>query len=124
MTMASERRRRPRHHAGHWVGRYRLAGAAAWRDCTLVDVSAQGAGFEAYMLATDVALPRRVELQLLDRAAGDAEPIHLEGSVRHLARSPQGHVRVGIEFDGLTDLEGQLLALLFANDARRPVVHR
>src|SRR5262249_24885194 len=109
MSMAKERRRRPRYRAAHWTGRYLFDGASAWRDCTLVDVSQNGAGFEAYMLATDAVPMREVELELVDRADPTPDPIRLSGRVRHLARSSQGHVRVGMEFVDLSELEGRLL---------------
>jgi hypothetical protein len=122
--MGKERRRRRRHRAAHWQGRYRFAGAAAWRDCELVDVSATGAGFQAFMLATDALPMADVELELVDRADPEPDPLRFTGHVRHLARSSAGHVRVGIEFDELSDLEGRLLAMLFRRDAARGTRHR
>lgn len=119
--MGKERRRRPRHAAVHWQGRYRFGGAPGWRSCELVDVSATGAGFQAFMLATDVAPMAQVELELVDRSDSEPDPLRLHGRVAHLARSNAGHVRVGIEFVDLTDLEGRLVAMLFRRDtARRP----
>ncbi len=118
--MGKERRRRPRHRAAHWQGRYRFAGAAAWRDCELVDVSATGAGFQAFMLATDALPMSDVELELVDRADPEPDPLRFTGRVRHLAHSSAGHVRVGIEFAELSDLEGRLLAMLFRRDAAEP----
>jgi hypothetical protein len=117
--MANERRRKPRHRAAHWTGRYRFGGASAWRDCALVDISQTGAGFDAYLLPTDAAPMHEVELELVDRADPAPDPIRLAGTVRHLTRSPQGHVRVGMEFVALSQLEGRLLAMLFRRDERR-----
>jgi hypothetical protein len=101
-----------------------LAGAAAWRDCELVDVSSTGAGFQAFMLATDALPMADVELELVDRADPEPDPLRFTGHVRHLARSTAGHVRVGIEFAELSDLEGRLLAMLFRRDAARGARHR
>jgi hypothetical protein len=117
--VGKERRRRPRHSAAHWSGRYRFGGATAWRDCELIDVSATGAGFQAYMLATDAVPKADVELELVDRTDPAPDPLRLTGRVRHLARSDKGHLRVGMEFVELTDLEGRLLAMLFRRDAGR-----
>jgi PilZ domain len=122
--VGKERRRRPRHPAAHWNGRYRFGGASAWRDCELVDVSATGAGFQAYMLATDAVPQADVELELVDRTDPEPDPLRLTGRVRHLARSDQGHLRVGMEFVELTDLEGRLLAMLFRRDSARGRVFR
>jgi hypothetical protein len=119
IAVGKERRRRPRHPAAHWSGRYRFGGASAWRDCELIDVSATGAGFQAYMLATDAAPRADVELELVDRTDPEPDPLRLTGRVRHLARSDKGHIRVGMEFVELTDLEGRLLAMLFRRDAGR-----
>ena len=118
MSMGKERRRKPRYRATHWTGRYRFGGASGWRDCSVIDVSESGAGFDAYMLASDALPQRDVELELVDRADPEPEALRLVGRVRHVARSDQGHVRVGMEFDGLSDLEGRLLAMLFRRDER------
>jgi hypothetical protein len=118
MSMGKERRRRQRYRATHWTGRYRFGGVSAWRDCTLVDVSETGAGFDAYMLATDALPQSDVELELIDRADPEPDAVRLVGRVRHVARSEQGHVRVGVEFVDLSSLEGRLLAMLFRRDER------
>ena len=122
--MGKERRRRPRHRAAHWQGRYRFGGATAWRECELVDVSATGVGFQAFMLATDAMPQADVELELVDRADPEPDPIRFTGRVRHLTRSSAGHVRVGMEFAALSDLEGRLLAMLFRRDAVGSSRHR
>jgi hypothetical protein len=117
--VGKERRRRPRHGAAHWQGRYRFGGATGWRECELIDVSETGAGFQAFMLPTDASPLAEVELELVDRADPEPDPLRFTGRVRHLARSNAGHVRVGMEFAGLTDLEGRLLAMLFRRDGGR-----
>lgn len=122
--MGKERRRRPRHAAAHWEGRYRFGGAAGWRPCELVDVSATGAGFQAFMLPTDASPLAEVELELVDRNDPEPDPLRLAGRVRHLTRSHAGHVRVGLEFVGLSELEGRLVAMLFRRDAARARVRR
>jgi PilZ domain len=119
MNMGKEHRRKPRHAAAGWSGRYRLQDAAAWRECTLVDISESGAGFQAYMLATDALPLTTAELELVDESRAGEDPIRLRGRVRHPTRSEEGHVRVGIEFVGLTQLEMQLLGMLFDRDAAR-----
>jgi hypothetical protein len=113
--VANERRRRARHAVRGWTGRYRLEHASGWRDCTLVDVSGSGAGFEAFMLATDAVPRSTVELELIDGSGGDS--IRVRGRLAHLARSQEGHVRIGLEFVDLTELEARLIDLLFSRDA-------
>jgi hypothetical protein len=116
-----ERRRRGRYQAAHWTARYRWGGASGWRECELVDVSEDGAGFQAFMLGTDANHQADVELELVDRADPERDPLRLAGRVRHIARSEAGHIRVGMQFEGLTDLEVKLLALVFRRDtSRRP----
>lgn len=121
--MGNERRRKNRRAAREWTGRYRLEHASGWRDCTLIDVSETGAGFQAFMLATDAVALSTAELELVD-PSGD-HVIRLRGRVAHLTRSNEGHVRIGLEFVELTDLESQLLGMLFGRDfagrARRPL---
>ena len=119
MGVGKERRRRPRHGAAHWEGRYRLSGASGWRNCELVDVSESGAGFQAFMLTSDVLSMADVELELVDRSDPEPDPLRLRGRVAHLTRSNAGHVRVGMEFVDLSALEGRLVAMLFRRDAAR-----
>jgi hypothetical protein len=115
--MAKERRRKVRHPVRGWIGRYRLQNASGWRDCTLVDISENGAGFQAFMLPTDAVPLTVAELELIDGDAGADGTIRLRGTISHLTRSPEGHVRVGIEFLELSELEGRLLGMLFGRDA-------
>jgi hypothetical protein len=117
--VGKERRRRPRHGAAHWQGRYRFGGATAWRECELVDVSATGVGFQAFMLETDALPMADLELELVDRGDPEPDPLRLVGRVRHLTRSNAGHVRVGMEFVGLNEFEGRLLAMLFRRNPAR-----
>jgi hypothetical protein len=86
----------------------------------LVDVSATGVGFQAFMLATDALPMADLELELVDRKDPEPDPLRLVGRVRHLTRSNAGHVRVGMEFVGLNEFEGRLIAMLFRRDAGRP----
>jgi hypothetical protein len=115
--MGKEQRRKARHAVHGWTGRYRLQDATAWRECSLVDLSETGAGFQAFMLPTDAVPLSTAELELVDGARNPDETIRLRGRVIRLTRSPEGHVRVGIEFIGLTELEGRLLGMLFGRDA-------
>jgi hypothetical protein len=119
--VGKEQRRKARHAVHGWTGRYRLQDASGWRDCAVVDISETGAGFEAYMLPTDAVPLTTAELELADRSGNADEIIRLRGKISHLTRSQEGHVRIGIEFVGLTELEGRLLGMLFGRDAsRRP----
>ena len=113
--MVNERRRKRRHALRGWTGRYRLEHASRWRDCTLVDISESGAGFQAFMLATDAVPLSTVELELVDDSRGDS--IRLRGRLAHITRSNEGHVRIGLEFVDLTELEARLLGLLFGREA-------
>lgn len=115
-TVAKERRRKARHEVLGWTGRYRLQHASAWRECTVVDISETGAGFQAFMLPTDALPMMTAELELVDGSGNAEETIRLRGTISHLTRSQEGHVRVGIEFLGLTELEARLLGMLFGRD--------
>jgi hypothetical protein len=122
-TVREEHRRKARHPVAGWTGRYRLEAASGWRDCTLVDVSETGAGFQAFMLATDAVPWSTTELELVDGSRSDEGTIRLRGRISHLTRSDEGHVRVGIEFVGLTELEGRLLGMMFGRDAEGRARH-
>ena len=87
-------------------------------------MSEGGAGFQAYLLPTDVRLGADVEIELLEEAGSTPDRLRLPGVIRHVTRSDAGQVRVGVEFVGLSELEYRLIALLVRRDAApRPRQH-
>jgi hypothetical protein len=109
----SNRRGRTRHRAG-WIARYRTASDDdGWHECKALDVSEAGAALD---LVEEVKLGAElvVELHLGDDAPGG---VLLLGTVRNSSPTPEGSVRVGVEFEGCTPLDRAVLLRLLAREA-------
>jgi hypothetical protein len=108
-----ERHRRvPRQTAG-WNGFCHVEGesASGWRDCRVVDISMLGIGIRMQHLRPSELLGRRVAVEL--PAVGESINIRLEGEVKHVVRSAmRASVRIGIEFDRLSNTERSILEAL------------
>ncbi len=106
------RRRVARHHAG-WNGFLHVEGesAAGWRDCRVVDISMLGVGIKMQHLRPSELVGRRVAVEL--PAVGDSINLRLEGQVKHVMRTTlRTTVRIGIEFDRLSNTERSILEAL------------
>jgi hypothetical protein len=91
-----------------------------WRECTIIDVSTHGVGLdlrhpdpiELLGLWQDGALrldvSRRITVHLETDASVD---MAVAGDVRNAGSRPDGFVRAGIEFAGLTDIERSIVDL-------------
>jgi hypothetical protein len=94
--------------------------ADLWRECTIIDVSTLGVGLdlrhpdpiELLGLWQDGALRldaiRRITVHLETDASVDME---VAGEVRNAGSRPDGFVRAGIEFAGLTEAERSIVTL-------------
>ena len=98
------RRRVPRRSAG-WFGLCHIEGESdpEWRDCRVVDVSSLGLGISLHHFWPSELVGRQVTVEA--PAAGDSIDFRLAGVITNADRTAGGVVRVGIEFDGLTELE-------------------
>jgi hypothetical protein len=105
-----EQRRIPRHPTD-WAARFRLDAEVEWRDCQVIDVSADGAALELQGVAADEPLAGRFDLEITSVDDGD-HPVSVTGIIRHGKRTAMGRVLVGIEFQELTDEQLRLLELL------------
>ncbi|HTU39194.1 MAG TPA: PilZ domain-containing protein [Acidimicrobiales bacterium] len=119
-----ENRRRVVRHKTAWTGFCHIEGenAVAWRDCRVVDISILGVGIRIQHFKPSELVGRRVAVEL--PAVGDSVNIRLEGEVKHVARTAlRATVRVGIEFDGLSNTERSILQALSSqreNDSLAP----
>lgn len=107
-----DRRRVARHHTG-WNGFLHVEGesAAGWRDCRVVDISMLGVGIKMQHLRPSELVGRRVAVEL--PAVGDSINLRLEGEVKHVMRTTlRTTVRIGIEFDRLSNTERSILEAL------------
>ena len=102
------RRRVPRRSAG-WFGICHIEGESdpEWRDCQVADVSSLGLGITLHHFWPLELVGRQITVEA--PAVGD--------------RTAGGVIRVGIEFDGLTELElavAGVLSLLVDRDLVAP----
>jgi PilZ domain len=116
--MTMERRRRVARYKAGWNGFCHVEGesASGWRDCRVVDISMLGVGIRMQHLKPSELLGRRISVEL--PAVGESINIRLEGHVKHVVRTAlRATVRIGIEFEGLSNTEKSILeALCGASD--------
>jgi len=89
------RRLLPRQFAD-WHGRYRIEDdpEQRWRPCRVVDVTSLGAGLELFDTTEEEMDGRSIVLS-----------VDLRGEVRHAVAGRRDGVRVGIQFEDLTEAE-------------------
>lgn len=115
-----ENRRRAERQSALWVGRCHMEGEPSdlWRECTIVDVSTLGVGMnlrhpdpiELLGLWQDGALRLDASRRMTVHFETDASvetPVVAE--IRNAGSSPDGFVRAGIEFVGLTETQRSLV---------------
>jgi PilZ domain len=107
--MARTQRRRAARRPVDWAARYRLSKTAAWRPCRLIDISETGTAIEPLDLTAGEEPVGWLDLELV---SPEEELLRFHGEIRHMTRSAQGRVRLGIEFAGLSTLEESLMGLL------------
>jgi hypothetical protein len=98
------RRRVPRRFAG-WFGICHIEGESdpEWRDCKVADVSILGLGITLHHFWPSNLVGRQITVEA--PAVGDSVNVRLAGVITNADRTAGGVIRVGIEFDGLTELE-------------------
>jgi hypothetical protein len=118
-----EDRRRAERQSAFWTGRCHVQDEPLdlWRECAIIDVSTLGVGIDLCHpdpvellgmwqdgeLRLDVS--RRITLRL---ELGPSVDLTVAGEVRNAGSGPDGMVRAGIEFVGLTEIERSILDLL------------
>jgi hypothetical protein len=88
-----------------------------WRDCGVFDFSAIGAGVDLRHPESSGLVGRRLSMRL---PVGASTDIILTGEVRNAKAGPDGIVRLGIEFVGLSETERSLVDLLERRDVGKP----
>jgi hypothetical protein len=86
-----------------------------WIDCDVVDLSLGGAALEMPMRNSEPQGRLALELESVD-----AQPVGLRllGRVCHWDGTADGHLRVGIQFEQMTNLERYTLANLLSRQRR------
>jgi hypothetical protein len=108
-----ENQRRIARHIAGWNGFCHIEGdgGAGWRDCRVIDISLFGAGIRLQHLRPTDLVGRHISIEL--PAVGDSVNLRLEGEIRNVTRTTlRATVRVGIEFEGLSNTERSILAAL------------
>lgn len=106
------RRRTARQTVG-WNGSCHIEGegASGWRDCRVVDISVFGVGIRLQHLRPTELVGRRISVEL--PAVGESINLRLEGEIRNAVRTTlRTTVRIGIEFDELSNTERSILQAL------------
>jgi len=104
-------RRRVQRQPGVWMGTCHVEGDSTdlWWDCGVFDFSTFGVGMDfRYPDAADL-VGRRMSVRL---PVGTSVDLTFTGEVRNLKPGPNGIVRAGIEFFGLSEDEMYVIDLL------------
>ena len=106
-----QRRRVPRRTAG-WFGLCHIAGESEpeWRDCMVADVSMLGLGITLHHFWPSDLVGRHISI--VAPATGDSVNVRFEGVIKNADRTSGSVVRLGIEFDGPSEMELALADLL------------
>jgi hypothetical protein len=102
-------RRRAERQPAVWIGSCRVEGETAepWRECGVFDFSKFGLGMDLRHPSDLVG--SRVSVRL---PVGASIEVIVSGEVRNAKPGPEGVVRVGIEFVGLSETERSMVDLL------------
>ena len=106
-----QNRPRAQRRSAVWIGSCHVEGEPSdlWRDCGVFDLSNLGMGMDLRHSSDLVGC--RVSVRLPVGASSD---VTLTGAVRHAKAGPDGVVRVGIEFVGLSKTERSIVDLLLS----------
>jgi hypothetical protein len=93
------------------MGRCQVDGESSdeWLACAIFDVSALGVGVDLPHSDAPGLVGRRITVLL---ELGPSVDVTVAGEVRNAQSAPDGIVRAGIEFVGLTDTERSIVGVL------------
>jgi hypothetical protein len=108
-----EDRRQAQRQSAAWKGSCHIEGESPnrWRDCEVVDISSLGMGVEFHTPAWSSDLTgRHISVDL--PAVGASIKMILEGEIRNVSTHPDGIIRAGVMFVGLSDEECSIADVL------------
>lgn len=113
-----ENRRRAERRNVLWMGRCQVEGDSSdvWRACAIFDVSTLGVGIDLPHQRASELLNRRITALL---ELGRSVDVTVTGEVRSAESAPDGIVRAGMEFVGLSETEFAVVDLLERRAASR-----
>ena len=114
-----DNRRRAQRQSAVWIGSCHVEGEPShlWRDCGVFDFSSLGVGMDLRHHGSHDLVGRRVSVRL---PVGASIDMTLTGEVRNAKAGPDGIVRAGIEFAGLSETERSIVDLLDLGSVIRP----
>ncbi len=114
-----ERRRRALRQPAGWAGKCHVDGESVvrWHDCRVIDISILGLGITFHHQSPSELVGRALHVEV--PAVGDSVKVRFDGEIRNATpTNPEGCVRVGIEFVGLSEPERAITAYLSAMSRR------
>ena len=112
-----ENRRRAERQSAVWIGLCHVQGDSLdhWRDCGVFDLSEFGVGMDLRHPDAPNLVGRSVSVRL---PIGVSMDMTLTGQVRNAKDGPDGIVRIGIEFEDVSDTERSIVDLLERDNLR------
>ena len=112
-----ENRRRADRQTAVWIGLCHVHGDSfeSWRDCGVFDLSALGVGMDLRHPNASALLGRSVSVRL---PIGVSMDMTLTGEVRNASAGPDGIVRIGVEFEDVSDTERYIVDLIERDSLR------
>jgi hypothetical protein len=115
--MTVENRRRAERQSAVWIGLCHVQGDTSelWRDCGVFDLSAFGLGMDLRHPDASELIGRSVSVRL---PIGVSMDMTLMGEVRNAKEGPDGIVRIGVEFEDVSDTERSIVEFLERDSLR------
>jgi hypothetical protein len=115
--MTVENRRRAERQSAVWIGLCHVQGdpLELWRDCGVFDLSAFGVGMDLRHPDASALVGRSVSVRL---PIGVSMDMTLTGDVRNAKEGPDGIVRIGVEFEDVSDTERSIVEFLERDSLR------
>lgn len=113
MEQVQFHRRGPRVITEAWPARYfdEEDPGAGVRDCRIMDISLLGVGLEVFGDMSEDVIGHRLEIYV-HAPVGYSVSLRFVGRVRYLSEGRLGGTRAGVEFEGLSDAELDILKVL------------
>ena len=115
--MTVQNRRRAERQSAVWIGLCHVQGDSLdlWRDCGVFDLSALGMGMDLRHPDASDLVGRMVSVRL---PIGVSMDMTLTGEVKNSRGGPDGIVRIGVEFEDVSDTERSIVDLLERDSLR------
>lgn len=111
--MVELRRKSPRVQVQGWHGRCRVVdgGPGEWTECQLANISLIGAGLDLWTDSTTDLTGKQLIMELVP-PTGESMVVRLSGWISRTSFESAFHVRVGIEFIDLSEVELTILTVM------------